>query len=38
MNLLLDDEKTCDDTIKKHNEIYNDTKNDLIQIIDGFQY
>ena len=38
MNLLLDDEKTHDDTIKKYNEMYNDTKNDLIQIIDGFQY
>ena len=38
MNLLLNDEKTYDDLIKKYNEIYNDTKNDLMQIIGEEKY
>ena len=38
MNLLLNDKKTYDDLIKKYNEIYNDTKNDLTQIIGEEKY
>ena len=38
MNLLLEDESSNEDLIKKYSDLYNNTKNDFITIIDSENY
>ena len=38
MNLLLENEASNDDLVKKYSDLYNNTKNDFITIIDSENY